>query len=288
MKEYTYQWNSDWADDESKPILKITKSSLGTFNWCPKKYEYNYIQKLPQDQTEVMIKGNIIHNSREEFFNKFDVEEAKEMTPDELLMYSTTLHPIDEYHDVYEVMAAFETQRFLESKEQDTLDNFLPVGNEVTLDAEIVVPRNVSKKYPLLRDYTVHLQGIIDRVFKEGSFYMPMELKTGGWKDGKRTDMRKEMAYYKLLYESSTDEELISKGLDPNIDFKYWAWYYPVSNHLTVEPCKKRSTTAVWDSIAKLINAYESGLFATKFYAPTCGQYCSYFGICEGVTDNWL
>ena len=24
MKEYTYQWNSDWADDESKPILKIT------------------------------------------------------------------------------------------------------------------------------------------------------------------------------------------------------------------------------------------------------------------------
>ena len=197
MKEYTYQWNANWADDPEKPVLKITKSSLGTYNWCPKKYEYNYIQRLPQDQTEVMIKGSIIHNSREDFFKKFDVEMAKEKTPDELLMYCTTLHPIDEYHDMYEVMAAFETQRFLDAKEQDTLDTFLPVGNEVVLDAEIVVPRNVSKKYPLQRDYTVHLQGIIDRVFQEGSFYMPMELKTGGWKDSKRTDMRKEMAYYK-------------------------------------------------------------------------------------------
>ena len=37
--EYTYQWNHEWANDEDKPILKITKSSLGSFKWCNKQYE---------------------------------------------------------------------------------------------------------------------------------------------------------------------------------------------------------------------------------------------------------
>ena len=56
MREYTYQWNADDYEDESKPILKITKSSNGTFQWCPKKYQYNYIERLPQDTTEAMYK----------------------------------------------------------------------------------------------------------------------------------------------------------------------------------------------------------------------------------------
>ena len=56
MDEYTYDWNPEWADDPTKPILKITKSSLGQFGWCPKKYGFSYIQRLPQDQTEAMRK----------------------------------------------------------------------------------------------------------------------------------------------------------------------------------------------------------------------------------------
>ena len=40
MDEYTYQWKPENMDDPNEPILKITKSSLGSFNWCPKKYEF--------------------------------------------------------------------------------------------------------------------------------------------------------------------------------------------------------------------------------------------------------
>ena len=46
MQEYTYQWNNQWAEDEDKPILKITKSSLGTFNWCKRQYLHQYIERL--------------------------------------------------------------------------------------------------------------------------------------------------------------------------------------------------------------------------------------------------
>jgi len=63
--EYTYQWNVE--DDE--PTLKITKSSFGSFQWCPKKYEFSYIERLPQDTSEAMIKGTVVHNSREDFFD---------------------------------------------------------------------------------------------------------------------------------------------------------------------------------------------------------------------------
>ena len=41
MDEYTYDWNPDWAEDPSQPILKITKSSLGSHDWCPKKYGFS-------------------------------------------------------------------------------------------------------------------------------------------------------------------------------------------------------------------------------------------------------
>ena len=61
--EFTYQWNSEWVDDPSKPILKITKSSLGSFKWCKQQYEYSYIDRRPQDQTEAMLKGTILHLS---------------------------------------------------------------------------------------------------------------------------------------------------------------------------------------------------------------------------------
>ena len=50
MRDFTYDWQPENYDDPSKPILKISKSSLvNTFGWCNKKYEFAYIQKLPQD-----------------------------------------------------------------------------------------------------------------------------------------------------------------------------------------------------------------------------------------------
>ena len=71
--EYTYQWQPEYYGDEEYPILKISKSSLGSFQWCPKRYEFQYKERMPIETTEVMIKGSIIHNAREAFFNTFDI-----------------------------------------------------------------------------------------------------------------------------------------------------------------------------------------------------------------------
>ena len=100
MKEFTYKWKPENYDDPSKPILKITKSSLGSFDWCPKKYEFSYRQRLPQDQTEAMLKGTVLHNHREDFFNIFDIKKAEKMNNSEVLEYCTSLMPVDDYYDI--------------------------------------------------------------------------------------------------------------------------------------------------------------------------------------------
>ena len=288
MDEYTYQWNADNYDKEDEPILKITKSSLGSHVWCPKKYEFGYIQRLPQDQSEAMRKGTYMHNAREDFFNDFDIAKAEDMSHDKLLDYCTSLFPVDEYFDEYLTIAAFEANRFSQSKMEEKLHEFLPPCNEGKFDCEIVIAADTDPKFPLRRDYKVHLQGIIDRVFQEGNGYIPMEFKTGPWKDYKTSSMRKEMAFYKLMIDNCSTEVLRQAGLEPNVPVTHWSWYYPISNYIYVEEVKKSSMTSMMKTIARLIHAYERKNFPAKFFYKTCA-HCSYFGICEAAQeDTWV
>ena len=178
MDEYTYQWKPENFDKPDEPILKITKSSLGSFDWCAKKYQYAYIERRPQDQSEAMRKGTVMHNAREDFFNDFNISKAENLSHNELLEYCNSLFPIDEYFDDYLTIAAFEAQRFTEAKAEDKTHEFLPVCNEGKFDCEIIIKADTNPKFPLSRDYKIHLQGIIDRIFQEGNGYIPMEFKT--------------------------------------------------------------------------------------------------------------
>jgi len=288
MREFTYKWYPETYDNEDEPILKITKSSFGTFNWCPMKYKFSYPLRLPQATTEAMIKGTAVHDSREDFFNAFDIKKAEHMTYDELVTYNMGLHPIDDYTEMYRIISVFEAERFIEAREDDKLHDYLPVINEVMMDAEITIPHAINPKCILERDYKVHLQGIIDRMFIQDGNYIPLELKTGPWKDYKLTMMRKELAFYKILVENAPEETILDAGLDPDIPITSWGWYYPQSNYLQVEKVKKQSITAVYNGIAKLIKAYELQQFDAKYYYNTC-QHCSFMSICPLAQESeWL
>ena len=296
MQEYTYQWLPENYSDPSEPILKITKSSLGTYQWCPKKYDFSYQQRLPQDQTEAMRKGTIMHNAREDFFNEFDIKKAETMSNSEILDYCSSLFPIDDYCEDYQTIAVFESQRFIDAVAENKTHEYLPVCNEGKFDCEITIPVgpykggawNNNEEFSLNREYVVHLQGIIDRIFQEGNGYIPMEFKTGPWKDYKATSMRKEMAFYKILIENSSDLVLREAGLEPNIPVTHWSWYYPISNHVHCEPSKIRNQNSVMVYIARLIKSYENKLFETNFYYKTCA-HCSFFGLCDAAQeDTWV
>ena len=288
MKEYTYDFQPENYNDPSKPILKISKSSMMSYLWCPMKYKFNYIDKLPQDQTEAMRKGTVLHNHREEFFNVFDIKKAEQLNNSEVLEYCTSLMPIDDYFDISLTVAAFEAQRFIEARSEDKMEEYLPILNEGMFDCEITIKADTNSKYPLSRDYVVHLQGIIDRIFIENGGLIPFEYKTGAWKDSKQSDMRKEMAFYQIMIENAPEEVLAKHGLNKDMQVTHWGWYYPASNYVYAEEIKKVSKTSVLKSIAKIIWAYENE-FEASFFHKTCSQYCSYYGICPAAQDNtWL
>ena len=287
MREFTYDWKVDEYPDG--PILKITKSSQGSYNWCPQKYHFNYRERLPQDTTEAMTKGTIIHNAREDYFNIYDLKKAESMeTLEELIAYNYSLYPIDDYTDVYYSMACFDANRLMDAKDEGSTDDFLPVLNEVKLDAEFLVRANAFDHVELRRNYLVHLQGIIDRLYFSEGGYIPMELKTGAWGKHKATGMRKEMAFYKLLFDESTDAHLRENGIDPQYEMPHWGWYFPVANHIQVEKVKKISESAMLKGIANLLHAYENNDFEGKYNERSCAS-CSYFSICPTASmAGWV
>jgi hypothetical protein len=232
-----------------------------------------------------MRKGTIMHNAREDFFNAFDIKKAETMNSTEVIDYCSSLFPLDEYFDDYAGIAIFEAQRFMDAKKEGKIHEFLPVCNEGKFDCEIIIEANTDPKYPLTRPYKVHLQGIIDRIFQEGEGYIPMEFKTGPWKDTKTSPMRKEMAFYQILIENSSPAVLQNAGLEEGVPVTHWSWYYPISNHMYCEKVKKQSKNSAMKSIARLIHAYENKNFPTKFFYKTCA-HCSYFPLCD--EETWL
>jgi hypothetical protein len=127
-------------------------------------------------------------------------------------------------------------------------------------------------------------------MFIEDGAYIPIELKTGPWKDYKRTGMRKELSFYKLLVDNAPDKILEEAGIDRNIPITHWGWYYPVSNYIETEPVKQTSINAVMRGITQLIKAYEDKhnggeQFPTKYYFKTC-QHCSFMPICDAAQSE--
>ena len=285
---FTYKWNPL----QEIPILKITKSSLGTYGFCPASYNYSYIEGVAQETSEAMIKGSRIHDGQEKFWNTVSIEDAttilKSSSEDgafKLQEHFRSIYPEahgEDYEEIYRAMSAYNAERFVEmsENEEENLDNFIPVGNEIMLDAKFTTECGTD----------VHLQGIIDRIFLEDGGYIPMELKTGKWKESAKTRMRKEMAFYKLLYENATEESLEKAGLDPAIPFTHWGWYFPASNYVYAEKVSDRSEQAMLRSIAKLINSYKEDEFDFAYFYKKC-IHCGHFNHCEaagGGENDWF
>ncbi|MFC1691814.1 RecB family exonuclease [Nanoarchaeota archaeon] len=58
---------------ESRFARIQSPSSINTFRQCPRRYYYNYIEKLPTKPSIHLIRGNIVHSALEDFF-KINIE----------------------------------------------------------------------------------------------------------------------------------------------------------------------------------------------------------------------
>ena len=135
------------------------------------------------------------------------------------------------------------------------------------------------------------MSGFIDTIFADGNGFALIELKTGKWKDGsgrKRTAMRKEMQFYKMMLENSPHDELLP--------ITHWGWEFPGGGieggegaHIYYEPTKDARFTpkSVEKSIVKLVTAHIKQEFPASASDIQCG-YCDYFEYCPKWTGEDL
>ena len=103
---FTYKWK---PADENAPILKITKSSIGSYGFCNLNYKYGYIDSIKQKVSPAMIKGTIVHDAEEEFWKIVKIDDATKLKDDpmKLQKHFRSLYPEtdkEDYEDLYVAM----------------------------------------------------------------------------------------------------------------------------------------------------------------------------------------
>ena len=73
-KRSTYAWNPNLQDGS---IIRITKSSIGTFDWCPQQYYIEKFKGMRGEQVDHHIRGLNVHDMMEWFWANFTDEQEK-------------------------------------------------------------------------------------------------------------------------------------------------------------------------------------------------------------------
>ncbi len=257
-----------WTPEMDDTIIRISKSTLVSTKWCAQQMWLN--KNHPEVETELnswLVIGNDVHYALEYFYDNAKPDELPELQArakngdmrlvkgalknwlpsTEQIMNNrderSRAEPLYErdYNHNIQWLLAHEASRLTHT----TVENFLPVANEV-----ILTPRIEVEGVP------VQLVGIIDRVFldDDGGLAL-MELKTGKWDERyKLSEMRMEMAFYKMLIENSDLQELQEKNLDRAVT--HWGWRYSAADHVSYEKCKRVSERAMMKRLGDLVKMY--------------------------------
>jgi len=308
----SYAWHPNFVhEDHPNVVLRVTKSSLSTFQFCQQQYFAKYVLGVKEPQNDNMLRGTNVHDAYEYILDHvLDVEKAMQIRDekgynaleeyfqtlipesqvskgwdDEIAQHTGEEYGLDEEKHLARLMTA-EAQRFMTCDPE----YFKPLGNERGVDALIDLDVNGTK-------VTIHASGIIDRLFvaPNGELHIH-ELKTGEWKgnhgDAKYKGMAKEMAYYVWLLRKSDDPELGGANI------QHWGWDhtkgYKDSQRDTiyrfVEGAKTKIVMEMLDDLTALVAAHlrYTGDFNGKHFEVKsshaeryiCEPWCKVKGYC--------
>ena len=273
----SYQWKPGMKG----VIPRVSKSSIGQLGFCAQQYFIKYVLGVREPENDNMRRGTNVHNAVEDFYRNVSVSYAASMRSygfDTVLKYFMEFIPDEPYtlgeeNHLTRFFTA-EAHRFMVCEN----DFFLPVVNEVSLDAVVEVDGQL-----------VHLTGIVDRMFadEDGRCHIH-ELKTGAWKDKpkKWKSMREEMAFYVYLIKKCDHETL------GGLDVEYWGWDHTGGDGLFRgrEGVRTQEIGSMLSTLSQLLNMHErydggtDGRYfplidvgATKYI---CEPWCSLKGFC--------
>ena len=217
----TYAWNPTLTPDKK---LRVTKSSLGTFGWCPEQYYLEKFKGLRGEQQDHHIRGLNVHDMMEWFWANFTKEQEErvlhlvhvEKKPREAreVFFGAIPQPPEPYiygeDEQIAQWAEWQFQRLLHTGGKQ----WRPTGVEANVHATRFVELESGEAVP------IHINGFIDTLFADEDSFALMELKTGKYKArSKVPSMRKEMAFYKMMLQHSKHAEFLP--------ITHWGWEFP-------------------------------------------------------------
>ena len=225
LKSYeksTYAWDPDMKDK----ILRITKSSVGTFDWCPQQYYFQQILGLRGEEQDYHIRGSNVHDAVEYWWKAMEdvvedvydlIEKGDKDTALSLCIDTLPTPPEPYIYGEPEQLRLYVKWAFqrLCNCERDEIKDWFPVGNEAEVHATRIVVASDGTEVP------IHMKGYIDRMFMDDDRMgiILMELKTGKWSKYKPAQMRAEMQFYRMMLEHSPHMEFL-----PVVG---WGWAFP-------------------------------------------------------------
>lgn len=287
----SYAWTPEMGEDGI--VIRISKSTLGNIKWCAKQLWLSKTLSVPEEPKSYLVIGTDVHNTLEEFYKRVEPESLPELKKAVLegnsrLVLDAFKQWLPSEEEVIEMRKGHEKNEpfyehdynlnvdWLMRNEMQRLsitedEMFLPVANEIKLSPRTTF--HIDGK-----EVEVQLTGVIDRVFQDEEGLALMELKTGKWTKYKLSDMRREMAYYKMLIELSSMEELEAKGLG-DLPVTHWGWRYSSADRLDYEKALRVSERAMQNALTKLIRMYLEQDFPMTKDDFKC-SYCDYMDLC--------
>jgi DNA helicase-2/ATP-dependent DNA helicase PcrA len=150
-------------NQEDKPsiqILKLSASSMKTFDQCPKKYYYNYIAKEPRKQWDHFDLGNLCHKALEIFHEKYKIEGTSKRTLAKLMSYSFT-EARKEFPNISNTLLA---------EAKDLIKDYL----KTISGGNMPLVKGVETSFNFNISDNVLVRGFLDRVdvLKDGKFHI--------------------------------------------------------------------------------------------------------------------
>tara|TARA_R100001086_G_scaffold67898_2_gene31954 strand:- start:6568 stop:7584 length:1017 start_codon:yes stop_codon:yes gene_type:complete len=294
MKESYEKSCYNWQPTMEDKILRVTKSSLGTFEFCPLQYYYQNVLGIRGEQKDYHIRGSNIHDAIEWYWKesrdymdgalklleKGDKESARMQLrkaipePPEPYVYGEKAQ-ILKYTD-------WMFERLL-NIDESVIEDWYPIGNEAEIHATRTVTASDGTVVP------IHMKGFIDRMFRDddGKGVVLMELKSGKYTKYKPKAMRDEMQFYRMMLEHSSYLEYT-----PVVA---WGWAYPGGGinggdgpKFFYESVHGRGPTLapkrVEKNLVKLVDAHLKNEWDTK-HNKSCSDFCNHEKICLPYCD---
>ena len=187
-------------------------SSINTYKQCPRKYFYQYIVKYPTKENIHTVRGNIVHDTLEKFFN-IDISTINsDRFKQDMSFYlknlfdacwsaaNTRLHKLglDEnrirfYHDESMQMLANWLNRLFEDIDREMKTNKLSLEEAFRK----LAPDEMEQHF---QDSELMVRGYIDAIHKDGEHITVMDYKTSK-SDELKPEYLLQLGIYAVLYE---------------------------------------------------------------------------------------